>query len=450
MAEPKSAWRTFRESELVVIFITSFWLIVVLQYYIPMVLFLPISFIPGVGVHWYRQLSGAYDVHWGRHSCLSIPFSWCGCRIYINDFEFLMKFKEKGNGLLLSTHCSRVDWLLAVYVGMVGRSQVRVGFVAEVTTALMPIIGWSRYLLGDILLQRAFHKDRPRILDNISNFHKSKVDRVLFLAPEGTIADPGLDDEYVKACEQFMITDGHEPLTHLLTPRYKGMSAFVLHSPDNVASCSMTFVTDHPKIDPKTGAIVGGKKCSLGMHDPDRMIPDLHTIFTGGMAAFVSIKELKLYSDPGLAGEELDDVGAKKIREQLIQDQIFKDKEMRCFAETGKFPGVKSGADMQLFPTLHFRMNATLILHTLFTIKTSAWLFGCSDMKVVKYIIGIIFIAFMLHGGSHKIGQWTTDGRSRESLVGETAIKAFLNVVFKRSMNQGGKPKEDEQTKKKN
>ena len=42
----------------------------------------------------------------------------------------------------------------------VGRRQSRVGFVAEVTTALMPIIGWSRYLLGDILLQRAFHKDR--------------------------------------------------------------------------------------------------------------------------------------------------------------------------------------------------------------------------------------------------------------------------------------------------
>lgn len=112
----------------------------------------------------------------------------------------------------------------------------------------MPIIGWSRYLLGDILLQRAFHKDRPRILDNISNFHKSKVDRILFLAPEGTIADPGLDDEYVAACEEFMVKDGRKPMTHLLTPRYKGMSAFVLHAPKNVASCSMSFVTDHPTV----------------------------------------------------------------------------------------------------------------------------------------------------------------------------------------------------------
>jgi hypothetical protein len=94
-APQKSLWRTIRESEFVVIFITSFWLMVVLQYYIPMLLLLPLSLVPGVGVHWYRQLSGWYDVHWGRHSCLSIPFSWCGCRIYINDFEFLMNFKEK-------------------------------------------------------------------------------------------------------------------------------------------------------------------------------------------------------------------------------------------------------------------------------------------------------------------------------------------------------------------
>jgi hypothetical protein len=52
------------------------------------------------------------------------------------------------------------------------------------------------------------------------------------------------------------------------------------------------------------------------------MIPDLHTIFRGGMAAFVNIHELKLYSDPKLGGDELDDVGAKKIREQLIADQV--------------------------------------------------------------------------------------------------------------------------------
>lgn len=48
----------------------------------------------------------------------------------------------------------------AIFVGMCGggKAAPRVGFVAEVTTGLMPIVGWSRVLFGDILLQRAFHK----------------------------------------------------------------------------------------------------------------------------------------------------------------------------------------------------------------------------------------------------------------------------------------------------
>lgn len=90
--------------------------------------------------------------------------------------------------------------------------------------------------------------------------------------------------------------------------------------------------------------------------------------------------------------------------------QIEKDMWLRTFDETGKYPSIKKASDWTIFPTLHFRMNATLILHTLMTIKFSSWLFGCDDMKVVKAIGWIIFISFALHGGSHKIGQWSSDG----------------------------------------
>lgn len=433
-----------RQSQFVVIFITSVWLMIVLQYYLPMMVLLPISLLPGIGPHWYRTVTGFYDVHWGRHSCLSVPFSWCMCQIYINDFEFLMQFKEKGNGLLLSTHCSRIDWLLAVYVGMVGRRQSRVGFVAEVTTALMPIIGWSRYLLGDILLQRAFHKDRPRIIANINGFHESGVERVLFLAPEGTIADPGLDDAYVANCSEFMKKEGKAPLTHLLTPRYKGMSAFVTHSPNNIASCCMSFVEGDPAVDPKTGRVMGGNSCSTSLADPGRSIPDLHSVFAGGLKVFVNIHPIELYSDSSLnSGEELDKAGALKIRSQLIADQETKDKWMRAFEEDKRYPGIKKGSDWHAFPIMHFRMNATLAVHTWFTVVSTAWLLGCSRGAVLKGMGYMILGTFALHGGSHKIGQWTSDGRSRESLVGETAIKAFLSVVFGRSMNQGGKPADE-------
>jgi hypothetical protein len=44
-----SSWKSFRESELVVLFICSLWLAVVLMYFVPMVILLPVAFIPSVG-----------------------------------------------------------------------------------------------------------------------------------------------------------------------------------------------------------------------------------------------------------------------------------------------------------------------------------------------------------------------------------------------------------------
>jgi len=41
-----------RQSQFVVIFITSVWLMIVLQYYLPMMVLLPISLLPGIGPHW--------------------------------------------------------------------------------------------------------------------------------------------------------------------------------------------------------------------------------------------------------------------------------------------------------------------------------------------------------------------------------------------------------------
>ena len=63
--------------------------------------------------------------------------------------------------------------------------QVRVGFCAEFTTMLMPIFGWSRRLFGH-LSRRAFHEGP--VLDH-KKHKEAKVDRVIFLAPEGAIVD---------------------------------------------------------------------------------------------------------------------------------------------------------------------------------------------------------------------------------------------------------------------
>ena len=45
------SWKSFRESEPVVLFICSVWLVVCFQYFLPMVLLLPLSFIPGIGTN---------------------------------------------------------------------------------------------------------------------------------------------------------------------------------------------------------------------------------------------------------------------------------------------------------------------------------------------------------------------------------------------------------------
>lgn len=178
-------FRAIRESQLVVMFLTMLWFFVVCQYFIPLIIMLPIGLIPKVGVTWYRKASGWWD-SWSRVAVMCIPFSWCMPPLHLVNSSVVTTLKSKGNALLLSTHCSRVDWLMGVYMGTLHRQWgqtlaqdpwARIGFVAEMTIGLMPVIGWARVLFGDILVARAFHHDRPRIEKNINEFHKSGITR---------------------------------------------------------------------------------------------------------------------------------------------------------------------------------------------------------------------------------------------------------------------------------
>ena len=97
----------------------------------------------------------------------------------------------------------------------------------------------SRAVRGH-LFERTFHRDGPRILDNIKSFKEAKVDRVIFLAPEGAIVDPGVekDAEYVQQCSKFMLDHDRRPLKYLLTPRYKGMQLVTTHNPEGISLVS--------------------------------------------------------------------------------------------------------------------------------------------------------------------------------------------------------------------
>ena len=318
-APPPSLFRRVRESHLVVVTLLAIWLVTLLQYLVPMILLLPIALVPFIGKTLYRHVTGIYDGI-ARLSTLVPVFSWCGLQVAVDGYSNFVELKSRGNAVMLSTHCSRVDWLIGLFLGSVGEHWSRIGFVAEATTALMPIIGWSRLLFGDIFVTRAFHKDGPRIENNIDTFHRSGVDRLIFLAPEGFIADPGtsIGEAYIEDCDVFMNKIGRvrasacpparptcrrtdrsillaltalslgcaqPPMTHLLTPRYKGMQYFVKHAPKNVGSCCMAFVTEHPVIDPDTGIVRGGVNQTRRLRSAERSVPDLHTVFKGGVRA---------------------------------------------------------------------------------------------------------------------------------------------------------------------
>ena len=304
-----------RESRVVVVLLTSIWLVTVLQYITPLLLLSPVACIPFVGVAVYRTLTSHYD-RWFRLGTFAVPISWCGLKVYFErkgHGEFV-DLKAVGNALVLSTHCSRIDYMVGAWVTAVDGVQARIGFVAEATAALMPIQGWWRVLLGDIFVTRAFHHDGPRIQANIDSFHKTGTERLIFLAPEGFIANPHdpVGDQYISDCDTFMKGQGRAPMTHLLTPRYKGMQHFLKHAPTNVGACAMAFVTGHPTIDKRSGSVVGGIHATHSLSDPRRSIPDLHSVFAGGLAVFVKYHDLRIAQD--LAPEEL--------KEALIADQV--------------------------------------------------------------------------------------------------------------------------------
>lgn len=239
--------------------------------------------------------------------------------------------------------------------------------------------------------------------------------RLIFLAPEGTIADPGIDEAYVEECSEFMRKNDKEPLTHCLTPRYKGMNVFLNHAPEKVLSCVMSFVAgpETCKVDPKTGVAVGGRLCNLSLLNPARTIPDLHSLFEGDFNIFVHIHKCHFDRDP------------VKIKGQLIDDQIAKDALLRSFEKNRKFDGVKSIDDYEKMPKMHLKLNTILVIHLLMTHQVVAWLFSVSYAAALMKMISFVLVAFLIHFSTHSIGMLATDNVSRESLIGEVSTWFF-------------------------
>ena len=66
--------------------------------------------------------------------------------------------------------------------------RLHVRFIAEITTAFMPLAGWARFLLGDVYLMRTFHRDAIRVRRKLAEYNSVPAERMIFFAPEGAIA----------------------------------------------------------------------------------------------------------------------------------------------------------------------------------------------------------------------------------------------------------------------
>lgn len=419
--------RRLRESYVITLLLTAVFALTLMQYVLPMLLLLPLMCVPFAGMTLYRTLTGMYD-RWALFALFAVPFSWCGLRISVHNYQRFRELKSRGNALLLSSHCSRIDWVIGTYLSALYDNTdssapnpfSRVGFVAEATLALMPMLGWKMLAFGDIFVTRTFDKDAPRILRNIASFHKSGIERLIFLAPEGFIADPGsaIGDKYIDDCDAFMTACGRKPMTNLLTPRYKGMQHFLKHAPDNVGACAMAFVSGHPKIDKESGSVVGGLISTLPLRHTERFVPDLHTAFEGGLSVFVTYHPLHFSND----------VGAEELKAILMSDQVVKDEALSYFATHRKFDGMAPGDSWEHVPCPHGLINGILLGHTSLSILACTHLLGMPFTTVLSRIGQALLAIMMLHGASHLAATTlTTNGQSQESLVGETAIKAALD-----------------------
>lgn len=352
-------------------------------------------------------------IHWTTHIVVGPPFAWCGVRIYVNDMVYFQDVVKKENCVLLANHGSRIDWLLGMFVGFVGRN-IRVGFVVESFLKYLPFIGWYRnWVCEDIFVARSFKQDSVSIIKTIDMFKKSGTKLMYFLAPEGHIVDQNaLGRKYLADCQEFCRAQGYKPFEYVLTPRYKGINVLQHHVSDGgeVGSVTMALVQN-------------GKLLQSKLLSPDYVIADLYTAFAGiggsPVIVYLFLKKLHL---PGVAADDAGE-GVKKV---LMDDYAWKDECLRTFDETGAFPG---NPEMTEFEVPHFRFNLVILLHNLAVVASFA---ACGRVSLLFKTAGVLFA---LITASNTVGK-LVNGSTMESIPFETAIKPFKHLMMMSHMRK--------------
>lgn len=406
--------------------LSGLWLLFAAQYFAYQMLLVVFWLLPDGGAT-YKKANAWFD-YLAQPAILATPYSWCGLRVHTSQYDLTKKMGDVGNVLVMTNHCSRVDWLVGLLLGnVVLGPNTRVGFLAEYTKMIMPVFGWSRFLHGDIFLLRTFHRDHKRILDNLRSFHEAKVSRMLFVAPEGAIVDPGVvrDEEYVEQCESFMKSLGRDNLRYLLTPRFKGMQLLSTHAPRSAYSVTMAFrCPSHSSndddreesfvsIDAQSGRARGGELCTRRLDDPLRIIPDMHTVFRGGLHVFCHVHRIDMPTD----------ATHHQVRDLLIADYERKDSLLREFETHGRF-SCDDDYKLTTLPISHIRMNLTLIAHTMLSVQF-ALMRGYGLFEITNAALVSWALLSVVHAVTHLYAE-KISGASRESIIFETIFKMFM------------------------
>jgi len=142
----------------------------------------------------------------------NLPMILSGTVLHCDSMDLFENQVKLKNSLMLANHGSRIDWMIAMFVGYqktynkaVKATRVRVGFVCERVIKYMPVIGWYRNVVcEDVFVDRSFNVDKVNISSNLQDFHESNNERMLFLSPEGVVVDFGeRDRKYMQDCKEF-------------------------------------------------------------------------------------------------------------------------------------------------------------------------------------------------------------------------------------------------------
>lgn len=352
-------------------------------------------------------------INWTTPIVYGIPMVLSGTKLYIDNIDILLDSKST-DSLLLANHGSRIDWMVAMFLGHLTTldkhpcKRCRVGFVCEALIQLMPLIGWYRKIIcNDIFVWRSFDKDADTIKKNIAQFKSSDEHRMLFLSPEGVVVDHGEKDmNYVHECRSFCKNLGYKPFEYVLTPRYKGTTCLL----DQIAeggpfvSACLVFIRE-------------GKLLNCQLLSSERIIPDIYDLNQG-----ITGKEISIYVHVRpmevKIGHDFD------AKEALMEEYLWKDSILAQWDEHLK--GGNLSNSFAQFTEVEKNRNETLTNHLLHVIV----MVGMSiTFNVLDVLIKMFCWIFVCVSFTHTAG-WLVNESSMESVPFETGIKAFITFII--------------------